>query len=79
MTPAQAKKLPEFAREILEHGASAICIRGVWHWSHQGEPCGRIVRSLVKRGLMDVQYYRGGRAAACKTDAGRQALSLALN
>ena len=60
--------------EIMQEGVNATCINGVWHWTRKGVPCGRIVNSLLKRGLMSATYYTGGRASAWITDEGRKLL-----
>jgi hypothetical protein len=67
-------KMTSLEITVLRDGATGVCIRGVWHWTHRGEPCGRVVKRFVKRGLMSDTYYRDGLAGAWKTDAGRKLL-----
>jgi len=59
-------------------GATCISGRWVWIFPHHGDniPVGRAVKTLQEHGIVECQYYSGGRAAANLTDMGRRASPL---
>lgn len=72
---AGRSKLSERQKEVLRRGAEALGVRGKYQWICAGEPATREVNALIKRNLMRISEFGGGRAAANATDAGREALS----
>ena len=69
------KLTPKQTELLNRRGVNGTCIRGVWHWTADGEPCGRTLRPLLDKGLMSASYYRDGQASAWITEAGKSALA----
>ncbi|MBK4736119.1 response regulator transcription factor [Noviherbaspirillum pedocola] len=72
---ARIERLSERQKEVLRRGAEGLSLRGKYQWICAGEPATREVNALVKRKLMRIGEFGGGRAAANATDAGREALA----
>lgn len=42
---------------------TAVCVRYVWNWTLDGEPCTRAVNTLIRRKQATAMYFTGGRAS----------------
>jgi DNA-binding MarR family transcriptional regulator len=74
-------KLSTSQRDVLrllyEHGSiGGTCIRYEWTFNIGSDHYTRQVRALERKGLVDVMYFSGGRAAVNLTEAGRAALPI---
>jgi DNA-binding MarR family transcriptional regulator len=60
LTPKQQQVLDA----IRETPASGTCVRYEWTFrDYDGNPITRQVKALQKKGLVNIMYFRGGRAA----------------
>ena len=66
-----AIKMTENRRAVLEGRARGTAYNCMWLWTiPPGEAVTRDVNLLKKRGLVDCQYYSGGKAGCNATEAG---------
>lgn len=66
------QKVTETHRRIIAGEAEGICINGNWRWLLDGKPVTQTAKNLIKDGLVEPSYYRGGKAGLWPTDAGRE-------
>ena len=75
MTTQANRIINTVQRDVLERGATGVCIRYEWTWLLGGKPVTRQVNDLLKRGLVVASCYRGGIAAISPSEAGRAILA----
>jgi hypothetical protein len=65
-------KLPEEQLRIIARGgATGVCLDGRWIYYYCGQTITRHVNMLVKRRVLDITYFVGGKSGANLTDFGR--------